>query len=91
MGLALNRDGDAKGARKAFETAVKLRPDDAVAHAGLAYVLLLADKTGDAAREAKRALEIDAQNADAHYITPATKDGQQVSEAVMLEYYFNLY
>lgn len=68
LGLALNSDGDPRGARKAFEIAIKLRPLDAVAHTGLAYVLLLADKNGDAARESKRALELDAHNGEAHYI-----------------------
>lgn len=68
LGLALNSDGDVKGARKAAERAVKLRPDFATARAGLAYLLLLSNKLGDALREAKSALALDAQNAEASYV-----------------------
>ncbi|HEY0385732.1 MAG TPA: TonB family protein [Pyrinomonadaceae bacterium] len=69
LGLALNRDGDAKGARKAFETAVKLRPDFVEARTAWAYMLLLANKNQDAEREAETALNSGgAQNAEAQYV-----------------------
>lgn len=69
LGLALNRDGDAKGARKAFETAVKLRPDFVAARTAWAYMLLLANKNRDAEREAETALTGGgAQNAEAQYV-----------------------
>ena len=66
LSMALNRDGDRKGARKAVERAARLRPDFAPARAGLAYFLLLSDKPRDALREA--ALALDPQNAEAHYV-----------------------
>jgi len=68
LGLALNRAGRAKDARKAFDKAVKLRPDDAGAHTGLAYTLLLLGKTDDAEREAQQALKLDPKLPDAHYV-----------------------
>jgi Flp pilus assembly protein TadD len=45
LGLALNRVGQIKDARKAFEKAVKLLPNSPEAHTGWAYTLLLSDKT----------------------------------------------
>jgi tetratricopeptide (TPR) repeat protein len=68
LSLALNRDGDTKGARKAIEKSVQLRPDFAPARAGLAYFLLLSNKIGDALREAEAALALDAHDAEAHYV-----------------------
>lgn len=68
LGLALNRNADAKNARKAFETSIKLRPDFANAHAALAYTLILFYKFRDAEREAQRALALDTQNYEALYI-----------------------
>jgi cytochrome c-type biogenesis protein CcmH/NrfG len=41
-------------ATKAFETAIKLRPQFAAAHSGLAYALFLRNKSPEAFREAKR-------------------------------------
>jgi len=67
-GLALNRAGQAKDARKAFEKTLKLRPDDALARVGLAYTLLYVHKPRDAEREANRALELNPQLAEAHYV-----------------------
>ncbi len=54
-GLALSRAGHAKDARKAFEKALKLQPNDAGARTGLAYSFLLLGKSHDAEREARRA------------------------------------
>ncbi|HEX8143347.1 MAG TPA: TonB family protein [Pyrinomonadaceae bacterium] len=68
LGLALNRVGQIKEARKAFETAVKLNPNSSEAHTGWAYTLLLANKMGEAVREAESALALNAKNAVAHYI-----------------------
>src|SRR6185369_4908589 len=60
LGLALITDPKSwKESSKAFETAVKLRPNFAAAHTGLAYALMLRNKTDAAAREARAALEID--------------------------------
>jgi tetratricopeptide (TPR) repeat protein len=55
-------------ARKAFEKALKLRPDYTVARAGLARALLREDKRSDAKREAERVLNVDERNAEAHYV-----------------------
>lgn len=69
LGLALIQDPKAlKGASKAFETAAKLRPNFSAPHIGLAYALLLRNKTNGAAREAKAALDIEPTIADAYYI-----------------------
>lgn len=73
LGLALARADKPKDARKAFERALKLRPDSARAHGGLAYALVLLDKPGDAAREAAAALASDAQQAEAHYVVAALR------------------
>ncbi|HST50930.1 MAG TPA: tetratricopeptide repeat protein [Pyrinomonadaceae bacterium] len=67
-GLALNRAGQAKDARKAFEKTLKLRPDDAFARVGLAYTLLYVHKPRDAESEAQRALKLNPQLAEAHYV-----------------------
>jgi TonB family protein len=74
FGLALitNPKG-LKDASKAFETAVKLRPNFAAARTGLAYALMLRNKTDGAAREAMAALEVDPAIADAYYVLGVTR------------------
>lgn len=74
FGLALIADPKGlKDASKAFETAVKLRPNFAAAHTGLAYALMLRNKTDAAAREARAALEIDSAISDAYYVLGVTR------------------
>lgn len=74
FGLALIADPKGlKDASKAFETAVKLRPNFAAAHTGLAYALMLRNKTDGAAREARSALELDSTIADAYYVLGVTR------------------
>lgn len=74
LGLALITDPKGlKDASKAFETAVKLRPNFAAARTGLAYALLLRNKTDSAAREARAALELDSTIADAYYVLGVTR------------------
>jgi TonB family protein len=68
LGIIYYGNGDARNAHKAFETEIMLRPNSAIAHAGMGYALLLEDKFSAAALEAERALSLDAKNADAHYI-----------------------
>ena len=71
LGLCLNRSGDVKGARKAFEKAVKLQPDFAPSHAALAYTQVFTNKVREAESEARVALSLDATNTQAHYILGA--------------------
>ena len=74
FGLALIADPKGlKDASKAFETAVKLRPNFAAAHTGLAYALMLRNKMDGAAREARAALEIDSAIGDAYYVLGVTR------------------
>ena len=68
LGLALGQAGKAKDARKAFERAVKLRPDWPDAHAGVAFALLSLNKPRDAERAAGRALAADPRHSEAHYV-----------------------
>jgi TonB family protein len=68
LGLALIRLDDFKAARKAFETAVRLRPLLAPVHTGLAYTLMATGRDEQARREASIAIDINSQDARAHYI-----------------------
>jgi TonB family protein len=76
-GLALNRAGQSKEARKAFEKTAKLRPGDALAHVGLAYSLLRLDKLPDAEREADQALSLDPRLAEARYVLGVVRFAQE--------------
>ena len=78
LGLAHNAVGETKEARKAFEAAIKLRPDFAPSHTALAYTLFRDNETKDAAREAQTALKLNAQDTQAHYISGAAhlKEGE---------------
>ena len=80
LGLASIKAGDLKGAREAFGTAVKLRPDFLAARTGLAYSYLLADLLGEARHEAERVLEQNHRSDEAHYIISAVslKQGDYV-------------
>jgi TonB family protein len=87
LGLALARVDDMKGARKAFETAVKLRPDFGPARTGFSYTLMLAGKDEEAERQAARAVELSVKDAQAHYILGmlhlrATRNREAMQEAV---------
>lgn len=69
LGLALlHQPKRTKDAAKAFATALKLRPDSAVAHVGLAYSFLIQNRSSDAFREAEKALSIEPNTVEAHYI-----------------------
>lgn len=69
LGLALTQQPKSlKDASKAFEAAIRLKPDFAAAHAALSYVLLRRNKTSEALREAQVALNFDPQLATAHYV-----------------------
>jgi TonB family protein len=74
LGLALLQNPRTyRESSKAFETATKLRPTFADAHAGFAYLLLIRNKNDDAAREARAALALDAKIADAYYVLGVTR------------------
>lgn len=70
LGLALSHARQQKEARKAFERAVALR-DSAPARTGIAFTQLLLGKTADAEHEAARALKLDSNYAQAHYVVAA--------------------
>jgi len=69
LGLSLRNTPDKKGTLKAFQTAIKLRPDYAAPRAALAEVLLiLFNEPHDAEVEATRALALDSQSYEAHFV-----------------------
>jgi len=69
LGLALlHQPKELKAASKAFETALKLRPNFAAARAGLGFAFLLRNKPSEAIREAQAALLISPEIPDAYYI-----------------------
>ena len=68
LGLAYTRDGQPREGSKAFETALKAQPNFASARAGLAFTLLLRNQLKEALNEGQRALAINPDLADAHYI-----------------------
>jgi TonB family protein len=68
LGLALVHADDLSNARKAFEATVKLKPDFGLAQTGWAYTLMAAAKNDEAAREARRAIELNVVDPEAHYI-----------------------
>ena len=68
LGLTLILKNDLKGARRAFQKAVSLRPDFAPSRAAWANTLLFTKSVREAEPQAKLALSLDAQNAEAHYV-----------------------
>lgn len=68
LGLSLARKEDWKTAQKAFERAVTLRPGFAPSRADLANTLLFTKGAGDAERQAKQALSLDPNNAEANCV-----------------------
>ena len=67
LGVAYVHADRGKDARKAFERALKLRPEWPEARAGLAHALALSGKYAEAEEEAARALAADPQRAEARY------------------------
>lgn len=67
LGICYVYQKETKKATAAFETAIKLRPQFADAHSGLAYSLMRRGKIGEASIAAQRAISIEPKNADAHY------------------------
>lgn len=69
LGLAfMQQEKETKNAAKAFETALRLRPDFPAARTGLSYSLLMRNKLPQAMSEAQAVLIAHPGVADAHYI-----------------------
>ncbi|MGI8734624.1 MAG: TonB family protein [Pyrinomonadaceae bacterium] len=69
LGLALTQQPkELKDASKAFETAIKLKPNFAAAHTGLSYVLMRRNKFSEALIEAQTAIKLEPGIANAHYV-----------------------
>ncbi len=74
LGLSLmQQPKEVKRATKAFETALKLRPNFAAAHVELGYIFLLRNKPYDAMSETEATLRIDPESPDAQYILGAIR------------------
>lgn len=71
LGLALVKQHKPKDARKAFETAARLRPDFVAALNGLAYALISQNHLDDARRAVEQSLKAEPQNAETHYLSGA--------------------
>ncbi|MFZ0063216.1 MAG: TonB family protein [Pyrinomonadaceae bacterium] len=86
LGLALLQNPkEIKLASQAFETAIKLTPNFAAAHAGLSYAFLKRDKFSDALREAQAALKIDSRIANAHHIIAVIRLNAGADEEALKE------
>ena len=83
LGLAYQNAGDPKGARKMFEKAVKLRPDNAAYRANLAYVYLLGRQLNKSQEQAKKAIEIDSSSVSAYYVMGTADLWEGKPEAAM--------
>jgi tetratricopeptide (TPR) repeat protein len=68
LARAQMQSGDLKASRTSFEKAIKFQPDNAASHSGLAYLLLISADPRKAGKVAEKALSIDSQDADAHYV-----------------------
>jgi TonB family protein len=68
LGLALVKQHKMKDARKAFETALQLRPAFVPSLNGLAYVLILQNALGEAYSAVEKSLKIEPRNAETHYL-----------------------
>lgn len=73
LGLAHNRLGNLKEARKAFEKAVTLRPDHEPSRLSLAFLLMLTNDLKKAELEAGKILAAHPQSAEAHYLNGQIK------------------
>ena len=84
LGLALLQNPkEIKNASKAFETAIKLRPNFAAARAGLSYAFIARDKFPEALREAQAAISFDPGIANAHYIIGVVRLNAGASEEAL--------
>jgi TonB family protein len=85
LGLANTRVDDWKRARSAFENAVKQLPNFALAHTGFAYALVQTGRDAEAGREATRALELNDQDGEAHYVLGVVRMRQRKNDVAQKE------
>ncbi len=86
LGLAfLQQPQETKNASKAFETALKLKPNFAAAHGALSYALMIRNKSSEAIREANLALSMDPQTIEAHYVLGVVHLRAGAKEAALQE------
>lgn len=86
LGFALlQQEKETKNATKAFETALKLRPDFGAARTGLSFALLLRNKLPDALRQAQVALSVDSKNAEPHYIIGVVRLRSGAADDALME------
>lgn len=84
LGLALLQNPkEIKNASRAFETAIKLRPNFAAAHTGLSYSFLERNRFLEALREAQAAISLDPGIANAHYIIGVIRLSTGASEEAL--------
>lgn len=67
LGLSLDKTGDLKGARSAFEKAIGFNPSFSAYHSNLTFVLIKLKKFGDAKDSATNAINLDPANVLAYY------------------------
>lgn len=68
LGASFLKEKKLKEAVKAFNKVLALAPNNSPARVGLAYVYLIQDEDSKAAAEARKAVELDQKNAEAHYL-----------------------
>lgn len=84
IGVAYVRAGQPAPAVPELRDAVRLMPDDPVAHTNFAYALLLTRRVDEAEEEARHALRLDKNNSKARWVMGSVllTKGSRVEEAV---------
>jgi Tfp pilus assembly protein PilF len=84
IGVAYVRAGQPASAAPELREAVRLMPDDAVAHTNFAYALMLTKRVDEAEEEARRALQLDKNSFKARWVMGSVllAKGSRVEEAV---------
>ena len=68
-------------AEEAYKKSMEVKPDDAAAYVGLAGILFNTGKSADAKPLVEKAVSIDPNNADAHYIYGMTLVATEAAKA----------
>jgi TonB family protein len=85
LGLSLHRVGEIKGARKAFEKSISLKPDFAPGYTATAYLQLLSNDNRGAVKNAEKAAALDPKNYESRYIAGTARLRQkQTAEALAM-------